>query len=452
VKSELEANELWSVDLSADRRSAAWQALLLGGLTDEPLEAQDVYRGLSQMPCSYDEVIRRDVGRTLPQEELFRGSLGKGQTALFRVLHALAVQHGDIGYVQSLNFIVATIINVFPDDEALVFSCARSLLFRHSLVDFYRPSFPKLGVTLWQFDRLVEGFLPKAHAALDAHGISAEFYAMQWFLTLFASDLPQKVVVRIWDRFLLVGWQVIVQVALALIADIQDELWEVDSCSAMELLKKFTHTRRFEAEALLEAASKFDVSHRMLSDLEAAYDRGEDAEGTKLTVEKNLDTGASTWSVQRRVVSKMCRSNSSRSVGSSSEALPRAFDQGLRRDSSRSVGSSSEARQASSPSSSGSSRDRADSAQGTCLPFMIHNLDTGETTLLEDEWTEYMRIRQQHTSPEVSPALRNHHSWQTDWPNPFRSRESPGRLGGACGGSFWVQEQQLQALRTLGKA
>ena len=34
----------------------------------------------------------------------------------------------------------------------------------------------------------------------------------------------------------------------------------------------------------------------MLSDLEAAYDRGEDAEGTKLTVEKNLDTGASTWS------------------------------------------------------------------------------------------------------------------------------------------------------------
>ena len=29
-----------------------------------------------------------------------------------------------------------------------------------------RPKFQKLGVVLWQFDRLVEGFLPKVHAAL----------------------------------------------------------------------------------------------------------------------------------------------------------------------------------------------------------------------------------------------------------------------------------------------
>ena len=35
-----------------------------------------------------------------------------------------------------------------------------------------RPKFQKLEVVLWQFDRLVEGFLPKVHAALTRRGQS----------------------------------------------------------------------------------------------------------------------------------------------------------------------------------------------------------------------------------------------------------------------------------------
>jgi hypothetical protein len=429
-----EKHELWLPQASDERRTAAWKSLLLGGLTEESFEAQDLYRSLSQIPCSFDDVIQRDVGRTLPKEELFKETCGRGQTALFRLLRALAIQHGDIGYVQSLNFVVATLINVFPDDEPLVFNCTKSLLFRHSLVDFYRPSFPKLGVALWQFDRLVEGFLPKAHAALHNHGITAEFYAMQWFLTLFASDLPQRVVVRIWDRFLLAGWQVIAQVALALVAEVQEEIWTLESCAAMTLLKKFTHVRRFDPEALLESAAKFDVSHRMLSDLEAAYSRYEDPEDTRLVV----DIGISRWSVQRRASPKLRRSSSNRSIGSNSEPLPRAFDDHGSAYSSPRLSASSTR----SGSSSGSGKEIGN---GTLLPFLIHNLDTGETTLLEEEWTEYLQQRSS-PAPGVAPTLLNQLSLHT------ANSAKQSKLGGACGGSFWMQGQQLQALRTLGKA
>ena len=108
--------------------------------------------------------------------------------------HFYAVLHG-------------TRILVFPDDEVAAFNCALALLLRHSLVDLYRchmvplelflpekiesrisrisritvipwmlvvsgvrPKFQKLEVVLWQFDRLVEGFLPKVHAALTRRG------------------------------------------------------------------------------------------------------------------------------------------------------------------------------------------------------------------------------------------------------------------------------------------
>ena len=35
-----------------------------------------------------------------------------------RLLRALSIRLSDVGYCQSLNFVVATLINVFPDDEA----------------------------------------------------------------------------------------------------------------------------------------------------------------------------------------------------------------------------------------------------------------------------------------------------------------------------------------------
>lgn len=58
--------------------------------------------------------------------------------------------------------------------------------------------------------------------------MSSEYYAIQWFLTLFASDLPQPIVRRIWDRFLVAGWRVMAQVGLVLLYRIQDALLEMD--------------------------------------------------------------------------------------------------------------------------------------------------------------------------------------------------------------------------------
>ena len=56
------------------------------------------------------------------------------------------------------------------------------------------------------------------------HGVNSEYYAIQWFLTLYASDLRQEVVRRIWDRFLVAGWRVVAQIGLALLYRIQDSL------------------------------------------------------------------------------------------------------------------------------------------------------------------------------------------------------------------------------------
>jgi len=311
--------------------------------------------------------------------------------------------------VQSLNFVVATLIAVLSDeDEAIVFRCAQALLFRHSLADFYRPRFPKLGVTVWQFDRIVEAFLPDVHTALEVHGITAEYYAMNWFLTLFASDLQQPVVRRVWDRFLIAGWQVVVQVGLALLKQVSDVLQSLDACESLTFLKKFVRIRRFEPEVLLSYADKFQVSHRMLSELEAAYGL-ENTDAAKLELKWSAG-GELDWRVTRPSA-KPCSGNDVRT------AAP----------------------------------------QVTVLPFLLHNLDTGETTVLEEEWKSYVSEEKQRpqTVTALNAALLPDTSAKMPSRNSTQATAKPATSGhqrsGHGGGSFWLEERQREALRALGK-
>ena len=48
----------------------------------------------------------------------------------------------------------------------------------------------------------------------------ANVFTMQWFLTLFATCLPEDVVLRVWDSILLDGSEVLLRVALAIWAAI----------------------------------------------------------------------------------------------------------------------------------------------------------------------------------------------------------------------------------------
>lgn len=440
--------ELWSSDVGPERRAEAWNQLLLGGITLRARTPQDCYEALVETASPYDNAIRRDVGRTLPQEDLFREKGGPGQSSLFRVLRALAIRLWDIGYCQSLNFIVATLIGVFPNDEASVFHCAVALLLRHALVDLYRPKFPKLGVVIWQFDRIVEGFLPKVHAQLQRHGVNAEYYAIQWFLTLFAGELSQDVVRRIWDRFLVAGWRVVVQVSLALLYTIQDVLPTLDTCSALCFLRKFARTKQFDAEELLDTASSFEVSHQMLSALEASYSWTYEVQ---LIVVKDLNTGNVHWAIQALPPTPPCSDppyGNADVPGEEEMSIPRAFNR-----------ASMDPQQASGVGGSADAAAGPERSHGTVLPFLVHDLDTGKTTVLERAWSQYMREvhdkaraqtgapprqpqQQQHSAPVPVPDLRPALDTPVrQWTNRGNRRETGG------GGSFWMQSVQREAAR-----
>eukprot|EP00931_Biecheleriopsis_adriatica_P067396 TRINITY_DN41546_c0_g1_i1.p1 TRINITY_DN41546_c0_g1~~TRINITY_DN41546_c0_g1_i1.p1 ORF type:complete len:431 (-),score=79.94 TRINITY_DN41546_c0_g1_i1:62-1354(-) len=194
-----------------------------------------------------------------------------------------------------MNFIAGTILRVFRANgdkasEDLMHQCVLSMLLRHGMNQYFGDGFPKLRLSSLQFDCLVEAYLPDLSMAFGHYNISAEFYATQWFLTLFAYSLPYPHVVRVWDQFLCRGMKFIHRVGLALLSEARPSLLGCSFDITIQKLRSVCQTSQLSPEELVASALEFKVTNRLLSELEQAITAG----GASLPccfLERDLDRG-----------------------------------------------------------------------------------------------------------------------------------------------------------------
>lgn len=72
-------------------------------------------------------------------------------------------------------------------------------------------------VLLHHFDCLLSRHVPSLTQHLEKINIGTGLFASQWFITVFTYNFPFDFVVRVWDRFLFMGWKPVFRVALALL-------------------------------------------------------------------------------------------------------------------------------------------------------------------------------------------------------------------------------------------
>jgi len=194
----------------------------------------------------------------------------------------------------------------------------------------------------------------------------------------------------------------------------------------------------------------------MLSALEAAYSWEDDVQ---LLVIKDLNSGQVHWAVQAIAPSKPSSSVRRESDDAGEEddeppmELPRAF--------SRNGGGAELPPELGGPLD-GTGADGE--ACGTVLPFLLHNLDTGEQTVIDEAWSQYTDDMATRAKAAAGP-LQARPSAGTDMPSlspkrsperdqcssdgPAQGQPASGAAGG--GGSFWMQSVQRQAVRRLGQ-
>ncbi|XP_058882841.1 TBC1 domain family member 30 isoform X3 [Acipenser ruthenus] len=182
------------------------------------------------------------------------------RVGLKRVLLAYARWNKAVGYCQGFNVLAALILEVVEGNEGEALKVMIYLIDKVLPDSYFANNLRALSVDMAVFRDLLRIKLPELSQHLDhlqraanrASGGSYEppltnVFTMQWFLTMFATCLPNHTVLQIWDSVFFEGSEVLLRVALAIWAKLgeriencqsSDEFYSMMGCLAQEMLEQ----------------------------------------------------------------------------------------------------------------------------------------------------------------------------------------------------------------------
>lgn len=224
-------------------RPLAWQYLSSSNMTD----LKEKFKDYLKKPSICEKIIRRDVDRTYPDQELFKN--GNGQESLFNIMKAYSIYDPEVGYCQGSAFICGLLLlQNIPEEET--FAIFVQIMQQYHLREVFKPNMYYLGLCMYQLECFVEDLLPDLHSHFITQSFHTSMYSSSWFLTLFTTSLTLPLVCRIMDIFLNEGLEIIFRMALALLEFHKDNLLLLD----MEGLLKY-----FQKELLLKHENDHDT-------------------------------------------------------------------------------------------------------------------------------------------------------------------------------------------------
>ncbi|KAK7066370.1 hypothetical protein SK128_001112 [Halocaridina rubra] len=160
------------------------------------------------------DLIHLDVSRTFPHLCIFQKG-GPYHDPLHHILGAYACYRPDVGYVQGMSFLAATLL--LNMDEADSFIAFSNLLNRPAHMAFFRVDQPVMCAYYQAFEELLVANLPSLGDHLKNIGVTPDLYILDWLLTVFSRPLPLDAAVRIWDVYLRDGEEFLLRAAIGIL-------------------------------------------------------------------------------------------------------------------------------------------------------------------------------------------------------------------------------------------
>ncbi|XP_063998063.1 TBC1 domain family member 30 isoform X2 [Pogoniulus pusillus] len=159
------------------------------------------------------------------------------RVVLKRVLLAYARWNKSVGYCQGFNILAALILEVMEGNEGDALKIMIYLIDKVLPDSYFVNNLRALSVDMAVFRDLLRVKLPELSQHLDTLQRAANresgggyeppltnVFTMQWFLTLFATCLPNHTVLKIWDSVFFEGSEIILRVALAIWAKLGEQI------------------------------------------------------------------------------------------------------------------------------------------------------------------------------------------------------------------------------------
>ncbi|KFO19388.1 TBC1 domain family member 30 [Fukomys damarensis] len=159
------------------------------------------------------------------------------RVVLKRVLLAYARWNKNVGYCQGFNILAALILEVMEGNEGDALKIMIYLIDKVLPESYFVNNLRALSVDMAVFRDLLRMKLPELSQHLDTLQRTSNkesgggyeppltnVFTMQWFLTLFATCLPNHTVLKIWDSVFFEGSEIILRVSLAIWAKLGEQI------------------------------------------------------------------------------------------------------------------------------------------------------------------------------------------------------------------------------------
>ncbi|PRP80199.1 hypothetical protein PROFUN_12157 [Planoprotostelium fungivorum] len=178
--------------------------------------------------------IEKDLNRSFPEHPFYQTQ--EGLQSLRRVLLGYSWRNQAIGYCQSMNIVVASILLFMSEEEAFWLT---SSICEELLSDYYVTSMIGSMADQRVFEVLVQTYLPQIHKHLGRVGIPIQLISFPWFMCIYINCLPLELSNRILDCFFYEGREVFFKFGLAWFKMREEEiLKEEEGKTIVDLMKQ----------------------------------------------------------------------------------------------------------------------------------------------------------------------------------------------------------------------
>ena len=169
-------------------------------------EIKSFYSKLLKKSEIYDDLILKDLPRTLPGDSNFKkGKLNYNK--LYNILTCFSNYNKKIGYAQGLNFICAQSIYLFNSEEEV-------FVFLDGFINILRMdnfigigNEKKMVYKLKEFSKILYKYVPNIIKYLNDKCVSHDFFSTTWILTLFSTSMDRSFLVIIWCFMIIFRWK-----------------------------------------------------------------------------------------------------------------------------------------------------------------------------------------------------------------------------------------------------
>ena len=153
----------------------------------------------------YNETILKDLPRTFPDEKSFDKE-NINYTKLYNLLISYSNFNKKIGYAQGLNFLFATAIFIFKNEEE-IFIFTDGLINLLKLENYLGVENKNLIQKIEELSLILNKYLPELVSFLKKKCLNHEFFTTGWILTLFSNVMDRKCLLIVWGFMIIFGWK-----------------------------------------------------------------------------------------------------------------------------------------------------------------------------------------------------------------------------------------------------